>query len=73
MTAIEWLYDELSKNNNSTDSVIDRINKQLQIWKQAKEMEKVRILLFAEEYDEYVFRGGSATAEQYYEETFKTK
>ena len=73
MTAIEWLYDELSKNNNSTDSVIDRINKQLQIWKQAKEMEKVRTLLFAEEYDEYVFRGGSATAERYYEETFKNQ
>lgn len=42
-------------------------------WKQAKEMERKQILLFAEEYDEYVFRGGSATAEQYYEETFKNK
>jgi hypothetical protein len=40
-------------------------------WEQAKEMYKKEILLFAQEYDEYVFRGGSATMEQYYQETFK--
>lgn len=39
-TAVEWLYNELSKNNTSTDSVIERINKESSIWKQAKEMEK---------------------------------
>lgn len=43
-TAIEWLYNELSKNNTSTDSVIERINKELSIWEQAKEMEKEQIL-----------------------------
>jgi hypothetical protein len=39
-TAVEWLYNELSKNNTSTDSVIERINKESSIWKQAKQMEK---------------------------------
>jgi len=43
-TAIEWLYNELSKNNTTTDSVIERINKELSIWEQAKEMEKEQIL-----------------------------
>lgn len=42
-TAVEWLYNELSKNNTSTDSVIERINKESSIWKQAKEMEKEQI------------------------------
>ena len=43
-TAVEWLYNELSKNNISTDSVIERINKESSIWKQAKEMEKDQIV-----------------------------
>lgn len=42
-TSVEWLYNELSKNNTSTDSVIERINKESSIWKQAKEMEKEQI------------------------------
>jgi hypothetical protein len=42
-TTIEWLYNELSKNNISTDSVIERINKESSIWKQAKQMEKDQI------------------------------
>ena len=43
-TAIEWLYNELSKNNTSIDSVIERINKDSSIWKQAKQMEKEQII-----------------------------
>jgi len=39
-TAVEWLYNELSKNNTSTDSVIERINKESSIWEQAKQMEQ---------------------------------
>jgi len=39
-TAVEWLYNELSKNNTSTDSVIERINKESSIWEQAKQIEK---------------------------------
>ena len=37
-TSIEWLYAELAKNNNSNDSIKERIYKQSQIWKDAKEM-----------------------------------
>ena len=43
-TAIEWLYNELSKNNTSTDSVIEKINKESSIWEQAKELEKEQII-----------------------------
>ena len=43
-TTIEWLYNELSKNNTSTDSVIERINKESSIWEQAKQMEKEQIV-----------------------------
>ena len=43
-TAIEWLYNELSKNNTSTDSVIEKINKESIIWEQAKKLEKDQIL-----------------------------
>ena len=43
-TAIEWLYNELLKNNTSTDSVIEKINKESIIWEQAKKLEKDQIL-----------------------------
>ena len=43
MTAIEWLYNELSKNNTSTDSVIERIDKESSIWEQAKAMEQKQL------------------------------
>jgi hypothetical protein len=43
-TAVEWLYNELSKNNASTDSVIEKINKESSIWEQAKELEKEQII-----------------------------
>jgi hypothetical protein len=43
MTAVEWLYNELSKNNTSTDSVIERIDKESSIWKQAKAMEQQQL------------------------------
>jgi HEPN domain-containing protein len=42
-TTIEWLYNELSKNNTSTDSAIEKINKESSIWEQAKELEKEQI------------------------------
>jgi HEPN domain-containing protein len=43
-TAVEWLYNKLSKNNASTDSVIEKINKESSIWEQAKELEKEQII-----------------------------
>jgi len=44
MTSIEWLYAELAKNNNSNDSIKERIYRQAQIWKDAKEMHKQEII-----------------------------
>lgn len=72
-TAIEWLYNELSKNNTSTDSVIERINKELSIWEQAKQMEKDQII------DAYYGKingvfGYREEGQEYYNQTFnKTK
>jgi hypothetical protein len=66
-TAVEWLVEQVNSDClNSTFIRPDMIN-------QAKVMEKEQTLLFSEKYDEYVFRGGSATAEEYYEETFKSE
>ena len=68
-TAIEWLYNELSKNNISTDSVIERINKESSIWQQAKEMEKEQIIdAYNDAYfgDAYKYKD----SEEYYNQTF---
>ncbi len=43
-TAVEWLYSELSKNHISNDSIKSRIDKEMEIWKQAKAMEKEQII-----------------------------
>jgi len=56
MTVIEWLYNELSKNNTSTDSVEERINKESSIWKQAKAMEQNQLdLMYGEGYHEGLY------------------
>jgi predicted phosphoribosyltransferase len=39
-TVVEWLYSELSKNHISNDSIKSRIDKEEEIWKQAKAMER---------------------------------
>ena len=66
-TAVEWLEKELPKYGSGA------VRTFRDLFEQAKEMEKEQTLLFSEKYDEYVFRGGSATAEQYYNETFKSE
>jgi hypothetical protein len=43
-TAVEWLYKELALNNNSIDSIKERIYKESEIWKQAKAMHKEEII-----------------------------
>ena len=81
-TTIEWLYNELSKNNISTDSVIERINKESSIWKQAKQMEKEQIIEASKNgishgYTEGVVFGTNPRdyivkwSEQYYNQTYK--
>ena len=66
-TTIEWLYNELSKNNTSTDSVIERINKESSIWEQAKQMEKEQIVNAFEQGIEFAF---PTNGSYYYNQTF---
>ena len=63
MTAIEWLYNELSKNNTSTDSVIERIDKESSIWEQAKAMEEKQMIRFAEFVASYPDKNKNADGE----------
>ena len=65
MTAVEWLILEMNK----TGFIFDKID--LMVFEQAKEMEKKYIIIFADKYDAYVVQGGTLTAEQYYNVTFK--
>ena len=69
-TTIEWLYNELSKNNTSTDSVIQKINKESSIWKQAKQMEKDQIVNAFEQGIEFAF---PTNGSYYYNQTYKPK
>jgi hypothetical protein len=62
-TAVEWLTKIYLQTNKIDSFDIE----------QAKAMEKEQTLLFSEEYDEYVFRGGSATMVEYYNEIFKSE
>jgi len=64
MTAVEWLIEQLFELRNPT------LN-QIEIMEQAKETEKQQIIEFADKYDAYVVQGGTLTAEQYYNKTFK--
>jgi len=41
-----------------------------QTYERAKEMENEQTIAFADKYDAYVVRGGTLTAEQYYNETY---
>jgi hypothetical protein len=66
-TAIEWLYNELSKNNTSTDSVIQKINKESSIWEQAKQIEKDQIVNAFEQGIEFAF---PTNGSYYYNQTF---
>jgi hypothetical protein len=63
-TAVEWFIKELRKN---------RIVIPMEMEQQAKEMEKEQIVNFADKYDAYIVQGGTLTAEQYYNETFKSE
>jgi hypothetical protein len=74
-TAVEWLYGELSKNHISNDSIKSRIDKEEEIWKQSKAMEKEQII---EAYltplsNEYWFQKDeilNQESEKYYNETY---
>ena len=71
MTAVEWLETIMPKLVYISKSNKVKFD---ELIKQAKEMEKENVFLFAKEYDEYLFRGCGLprlTAEQYYNQTFK--
>jgi hypothetical protein len=79
---IEQLKEQIRKSTNNklgTNRTGDyRIGliKAIGLCKKANEMEKENVFLFAKEYDEYLFRGCGLprlTAEQYYNEIFKSK
>jgi len=78
MTSIEWLYAELAKNNNSNNSIKERIYRQAQIWKDAKEMHKQEIVTAFYEGQEYEYQyhinnAPKFDSETYYKETFVSK
>ena len=73
MTAVEWLYDELTKNNNSNDNVGIQINREAQIWERAKQMEKEQMFGFTKKF--HIVGKNSAEFyteefEKYYKETY---
>jgi hypothetical protein len=63
-TAVEWLVQEFDLEMQDTFN--HKINK-------AKEMEKERVIDFAENYETKVHEGMFKSAEQYYNETFKSE
>jgi hypothetical protein len=70
LTAVEWLYSELSKNNISNDSIKSRIYKESEILKQAKAMEKEQIeSAYKAGYNDCSWSRFSGS-EKYYNETY---
>ena len=76
-TAVEWLEEELGRRQEIIDSEPEGIVKQtmysnlyLDLFEQAKEMEKNQIIKFADEYEEYSVNTPDLkqvdTAEEYY-------
>jgi hypothetical protein len=61
--AIEWLYDQIENEGKCIYEVIE----------QAKEMGKEQMINFAENYETKVYKGMFKSAEQYYNETFKSE
>jgi polysaccharide pyruvyl transferase WcaK-like protein len=82
-TALELVISQLKEHitksahnqlgTNRTGDYRIGLVKAIDFCEQAKELEKQQIIEFADKYDAYVVQGGTLTAEQYYNETFKTK
>ena len=65
-TAVEWLVEQMIQHGlvpkgTHSDNVL---------FHKAKAMQKQQAMEFLEEYDSYVFRGGSMSVEQYYNEIY---
>jgi len=63
LTAVEWLVEQYKKVGGISISMAN----------QAKEMEKEQKIAFAENYETKVHEGMFKSAEQYYNETFKSE
>jgi hypothetical protein len=74
-TAVEWIMSQLPEilgDHILSNLDMEQTNRIHFLEKQAKAMEKQQAMEFLEEYDSYVFRGGSMSVEQYYNETYGT-
>jgi hypothetical protein len=71
-TAVEWFVKEMFNQGYLNDGPLTVSNIEHFV-QQAKEMEKEQIIEFADKYDAYIVQGGTLTAEQYYNETFKSE
>jgi hypothetical protein len=66
-TAVEWLVEQMI---NQMSIRIENTEIGVQLFEQAKEIEKEQTIAFADKYDAYVVQGGTLTAEQYYKQTY---
>jgi len=76
-TAVEWLRDQIASKNDDGFYIIDSLDDVVNVFKQAKEMEKQQIIqAYSNGYsnggDNYGY-GNRISPEQYYNETFKNK
>ena len=74
-TAVDWLFDELMKNYAMNYSIAKQINREAQIWAQAKQMMKEQITNAYEhgQNNGYMYRDGASdiiNEEHYYNETY---
>jgi hypothetical protein len=77
-TAIEWLGNEITNRitrRNPHDTIIIQILGEtlIELIEQAKEIEKERVIQFADKYDlhcRHIYLGRLKTPEQYYNETY---
>ncbi len=65
MTAVEWLESRLIQDNIFS-------KEEYELFEQAKEMEKQKIIDFADSYGTYLLAGGTMSAATY-NETFKSE
>jgi hypothetical protein len=77
-TAVEWLGNKITNRitrRNPHDTIIIQTQGDIliELIEQAKEMEKEQIIDFAENYETKVYEEMLKSAEQYYNETFKSE
>ena len=69
-TAVEWLFEQLKLSSKKTDNINNEHLFFYRMFVQAKEMEKEQIIKFT---NDYLDDDADLSAEQYYNETFKSE